>query len=590
MPVDLEGINLSEAGTQLVNGWTHGTTPNDGLALGASATDSYGWKKFTSINTTNGAPFLSVTYTPYGAAYKLASSQPVQQVQPTQGGEIAIKVTNTGSGTWTPTNGFELSYNAYNSKGALVGSQHPVFTPMPASVAPGASVTVDAKVNELPVGSYALDFGMYANATTSPVSFQSQGIAPFAVGLYVPQPPPVVTGVYPPAGYISSTTTPQLSTTAFSTTKTAITYVFSLTCQPLPGSTCPASSVNSPKLTVPYWTTTPLSWDEPYTWTVTATTNGASTTIGPISITPEVPQPAITSSLGGSSGQPFDPQSGDFTTNATDAAVAGAGPPLEIDRSYNSVDPRAIGAFGAGWSSALDTSVLPDSDGSGNMLVTLPNGQQMRFGYNGSPGVYSPPMGSPDTLVHNSSGTWTLADASGNQYQFTSAGQLTQITDSTGLAQTFTSNAAGEITTITDQASGRALHLTWSTPAGAVYPHVASVTTDPPSSGQPGLTWTYSYTGDDLTGVCSPTSGCTSYSYTTGSSYRSAVLDDAPRSYWQFGDASGSTTAADEVDANLGTTNGTYSNVTLGVACWRPAARPRPASTARALRYRCLPT
>ena len=32
----------------------------------------------TSINTTNGNPFLSVTYTPYGAAYDLASSRPVQ--------------------------------------------------------------------------------------------------------------------------------------------------------------------------------------------------------------------------------------------------------------------------------------------------------------------------------------------------------------------------------------------------------------------------------------------------------------------------------------------------------------------------------
>ena len=29
------------------NGWTQGTTPDDGLAVGASSTDSYGWKKFT---------------------------------------------------------------------------------------------------------------------------------------------------------------------------------------------------------------------------------------------------------------------------------------------------------------------------------------------------------------------------------------------------------------------------------------------------------------------------------------------------------------------------------------------------------------
>jgi RHS repeat-associated protein len=565
-PASWQGVDLDQAGTSLVNGWTHGTVPNDGLALGASPADSYGWKKFTSINTSNGDPFLAVTYTPYGARYDLASSHPVEQVTPTQGGELAIKVTNTGAATWTPANGYELSYEAYNARGKLVAS-HPVFTPMPATVAPGASVTVDAKVDALPVGSYTINFDMYADATTSsPVSFLSQGIAPFAVGLYVPQPPPVVTGVYPPTGYISPTATPELSTTATSATGTAITYQFSLACQPLPGSVCPASTVNSGKLTTPYWTTPALTWDEPYTWTVTATTNGASTTIGPVTITPEVPQPAITSSLGGSDGQAFDPQSGNFTTAATDAAVGGAGPPLEIDRTYNSLDSRASGAFGAGWSSNLDAAVIPDNDGTGDVVVALPDGQQMRFGYDAATQTYAPPMGSPDALVHNADGTWTLMDASGSQYEFTSAGSLEQITDADGLTQTFTANAAGEVTTITDTASGRTLSLTWSTPAGAAYPHVASVTSNPPASGQAGLTWTYSYTGDELTGVCAPAGGCTSYAYGTGSDYRPTVLDSGPQSYWQFGDPAGSSSAADEVDANLGTTDGTYANVTLGAA------------------------
>jgi RHS repeat-associated protein len=562
-PASWEGINLNEAGTRLVNGWTHGTTPDDGLALAASSSDSYGWKKFASYSAGAGDPFLTVTYTPDGAAYDLASSQPVEQVSPTQGGELAIKVTNTGSVTWTPTNGYELSYEAYNAKGQLVANA-PVFTPMPSTVAPGASVVVHAKVNELSVGSYAIDFDMYDTASSPPVSFLSQGIAPFAVGLYVPQPPPVVTGVYPPTGYVSPTDTPELSTTAFSTTNSSITYQFQLTCDPLPGSFCPVASVPSGKLTTPYWTTPALAWNEPYTWTVTATTNGASTTIGPISITPEVPQPAMTSNLGGSSGQAFDPQSGDFTTSATDAAVAVAGPPLEISRTYNSLDPRASGAFGAGWSSVLDTAVIPDNDGSGSVVVALPDGQQMRFGE--TSGSYVAPAGSPDVLAHNSGGTWTLVDSSGNQYEFTSGGSLEQITDAEGLTQTFTANSAGEVTTITDTASGRTLTLTWSTPSRAAYPHVASVTTDPAASGQAGETWDYSYTGDDLTGVCGPAGGCTSYSYGTGSDYRSAVLDSGPRSYWQLGDAPGSASAADEVDANLGTTDGTYSNVTLGAA------------------------
>src|SRR5439155_23969884 len=107
-------------------------------------------------------------------------------------------------------------------------------------------------------------------------------------------------------------------------------------------------------------------------------------------------------------------------------------------------------------------------------------------------------------------------------------------------------------------ASGRALALTWSTPSGAAHPHVASVTTSPPASGQSGLTWSYRYTGDNLTGVCNPAGGCTSYDYGAGSDYRSSVLDAGPRSYWQLGDPSGSTSAADEVDGNLGTTGGTY--------------------------------
>ena len=568
-PSAWEGIPLNEAGTKLINGWTQGTTPDDGLAVGASSSDSYGWKKFTSDNTTNGDPFLSVTYTPYGASYKLASSQPATQVWPTQNGKIAVTVTNKGSATWTPTNGYELSYEVYNAQGHRVSVSPQPFTPMPANVAPDASVKVNATVDELPVGDYVIDFDMYANATTSsPVSFLSQGIAPFAIGLHVPQPPPVVTGVYPPTGYVSSTVTPQLSTTAFSTTSTAITYQFALTCEPLVGTTCPASTIDSPSLTVPYWTpTTALTWNEPYEWTVKATTNGASTTIGPVTITPQVPQPGITSGLGGSSGQAFDPQSGNFTTSATDAAVAVPGPALQIARTYNSLNPRASGTFGAGWSSVLDTAVIPDGDGSGNVVVALPDGQQIRFGFNAATSTYAPPPGSPDVLVHNSSGTWTLMDSSGDQYQFASGGTIQQITNPEGLAQQFTANSSGEVTLIKDQASGRSLALTWTTPSGtAAYPHVASVTTSPAASGQAGQTWTYSYSGDDLTGVCDPSGNCTSYSNGSGSDYRAAVLDAGPRDYWQLGDATGSATAADEVDANLGTTGGTYANVTLGAA------------------------
>ena len=194
------------------------------------------------------------------------------------------------------------------------------------------------------------------------------------------------------------------------------------------------------------------------------------------------------------------------------------------------------------------------------------DGQQIRFGHNASTSTYAPPIGSPEVLDHNSNGTWTLMDSSGDQYAFTSGGTIEQITNPEGLAQHFTVNSAGEVTAITDAASGRSLTLAWSTPTGAAYPHVASVTTSPPASGEAGLVWAYSYSGDELTGVCDPSGNCTSYTYGSGSNYRSAVLDSGPRNYWQLGDASGAASAADEVDTNLGTTSGSYSNMTLGAS------------------------
>jgi RHS repeat-associated protein len=582
-PARWENIKLDQAGTNLVDGWTHGTVADDGLALGASATDSYSWKKFASHASGSGNPYLDVTYTTDGASYRLAARKPLVQVLPAQNGKFAIQVTNTGSSTWTPANGYEISYRVYNAAGKLYAN-HPVFTAMPSTVAPGQTVTVDAVVDALPAGAYAINFDMYSGATgSSPVSFSSQGIRPYAIGLNIPQPPPVISGVYPPDGFISATLRQQLATIA-STASGTITYSFKLTCEPPSGQTCAVTTVSSGSITKPYWTppATSMQWNMPYQWSVTTTVNGSSTSVSGISLEPEVPQPGMTAGLGDTSGQAYDPLSGNYTTSATEAAVATAGVPLRITRTYNSLDPRTSLAFGAGWSSVIDMGLRADNDSTGNshdstgdVVVTLSDGKQVRFGENGD-GSYAPPFGSKDTLVHNiSAATWTLRDSSGDQYTFTSAGQISKIIDQNGRSLLFTGNSSGQVATITDSASGRTLTLTWTKPAGAAYSHVSSIATQPPVSGQQAYIWTYGYGGDDLTGVCSPVGnctatscpvGCTGYSYQTGSHYLSGVLDSGARSYWQLGEAAGSATAADEVDSNLGTTDGTYSNVTLGVA------------------------
>jgi RHS repeat-associated protein len=178
---------------------------------------------------------------------------------------------------------------------------------------------------------------------------------------------------------------------------------------------------------------------------------------------------------------------------------------------------------------------------------------------------------------------YTLTDKSGTVYTFsqpTSAGNafaVSSIADYFKRTETF-SYTSGELATVQSGVSGRALHFTWSTPAGAQYPHVASVTTDPaaPGATSTALTWTYTYSGDELTGVCPPTSPtqCTGYSYTAGSDFPSAVLDAGPHSYWRMDDAPGRT-AASAVTVNEGSDNGTYSNVTLG----QPGPLPGSAGT-----------
>jgi hypothetical protein len=45
-----------------------------------------------------------------------------------------------------------------------------------------------------------------------------------------------------------------------------------------------------------------------------------------------------------------------------------------VVRTYNSLGPRTSQAFGAGWSSLADMSLVPDTDGSGALVLTLEGG------------------------------------------------------------------------------------------------------------------------------------------------------------------------------------------------------------------------
>ena len=196
--------------------------------------------------------------------------------------------------------------------------------------------------------------------------------------------------------------------------------------------------------------------------------------------------------------------------------------------------------------------------------MTYPDGEDVGFGLNPDGTTYSPPPGRYATLATVSGGGFTLTDKNDTVYTFTqplSSGVygITSITDALGRTETF-GYTGSQITSITS-ASGRALAITWTTPSGAAYPHVASVVTGDATAGNASTaqTWTYTYSGDDLAAACPPASAtaCTEYTYTPGSDYPAAVLDSGPHSYWRLDETTGST-ARRFGAANEGGDNGYY--------------------------------
>jgi RHS repeat-associated protein len=548
-----ELFDLGAAGVNLVQGWVNGTTPNYGLSLRGDVSDSLSGKRFTGRSTAN-PPKLYVTHSPYNATYDIPKAAPDPPVLQNQDGHVKVTVTNRGAEAWAPGQ-YYLAYRVYNAKtNEPVGQQRSAS--LPGTLARGASVTLDATIKALPPGWYFFDFSMVGPGG---VFFTDHLVTPKRLSLRVVDIPPAVQDLYPPNGYHAPTLTPLLwgraldidappgSSLSFkfevcevSDTGTAVN-CFDSGYQPAQAWSPPAGK---------------LSWSKSYLWRVFVKDASNEVSSQRYTVLTDVPQPEITAhAMGSAQDQDFDAQTGNLVTAAVDASAATVGPELSVARAYNSADPRRDGLFGAGWTSRFDMRLVPDDDGSGNVVVTYAEGQAVRFGRNPD-GTYATGTGRSAVLTPVSGG-WTLDDRSGTVYQFSSSGRLSRITDIAGRAVVLTySNTDGrlakaQVSTSQTNTAGRALRFAWT---GA---HVSSVTTDL------NTVWSYNYTGDLLTSVCAPDNSCTRYTYAPGSHYRTAVLDDRPDSYWRLGEGQG-TAAGSDVALNLGKDAATYTTVTLG--------------------------
>ncbi|MEJ3741947.1 LamG-like jellyroll fold domain-containing protein [Actinomycetes bacterium KLBMP 9797] len=559
-------FDLGGGGRALVQRWVSGQQANNGLSLRASESDSGAWKRFAGSATAN-PPRLYVTHSPYNASYAIPNPVPDPAVLQNRAGKVKITVTNKSAEAWAPGS-YYLAYRAYNAQtGAPVKQQRSAN--LTQTVARGARVTLDATIEPLPPGRYLLDFTM---VRTGGAVFTDHQVPPGRIVLQVFNIAPVAQELYPPHGYQTPTLTPQLWATALDIDAppgSALQYKFEVCDQTETGGV--TGCTNSGFQAKNAWTVPAgrLVWSKNYQWrAIIKDTEETETAYS--AILTAVPQPEITSRIAaapyGTQDREFDAQVGNFSTVAVDATVVTVGPELNVVRTYNSLDPRRDSAFGAGWITRYDMKLQPDDDGSGNVVITYPDGQLVRFGRNAD-GTYAAPPGRTATLTLNPGTSFVLADKSGAKYEFglpgaTTPGLLTKITDSAFRAVKLTYNtsaklAKAQVSNSLTNTAGRSLTFTWTGN------HVTSVRTDP--VGGTALTWNYTYDGDKLTTVCAPDTTCTRYDYGSGSHFRSAVVDAKPESYWRLGEAEG-TAAGSEVAVNLGKDAGVYKNVTLGAA------------------------
>lgn len=498
---------------------------------------------------------------------------------------------------WTPTG---VTTYPGPSKGASIGN---LTVSVPHACANNASDRSVGDWVEVPLTTASIqgwvngttpDYGLAVYADTTDNlhwkqfgSFSDPGLGPYIDVTYTGTTPPQVYQQYPNNNADAYTTTPELtawSGGANSQANTTTKYDFQIV------DNTGTKVVDSGLLATGDWTVPAgkLTWGQTYEWTVQSYDAGLYSAATWYALSVEVPQPLITSGLSqNSSDHGFDASIGNYTTDDTDASISVVGPGLDVDRSYNSRDPRWTGAFGTGWSSVFDARATEQYNTAGAIVsnvVTYPDGSQVGFGKNGD-GSYAPPSGRFATFKAVTGG-YSLTDKDATVYAFTQslgsgAYGISSVTDADGHALTFLWSG-GHITTMTSVTSSRALHLTWQTPTGASAAHISSIATDLVDSAVPtsAQTWIYGYTGDQLTSVCSPisTTKCTTYGYTAGSQYQNASLDLGPHAMWPMSEASG-TAGKDAVPANQGADNLVYSNVTYG------AAGPMAGSTATAIGF-----
>ncbi|WP_170991221.1 DNRLRE domain-containing protein [Herbidospora galbida] len=402
-------------------------------------------------------PVLSITYA-FGSAPAVPTPSVAPQVEAENGGVIT-SLTPVISAPLSDPDGGTLQADFEVRVGGTT-----VWENSASGVASGGTATVAVPSGELSDGQ-TMEYRVRATDGTNTSSWSSWIPArvtsmPVASLSFVSYNPIDNTQV--------GSLTPALSAYAKAPGEAATNYWYQV-CEGTPGNWiwCEASTWVKGSWTVP---PDKLKWGRTYYWYSQAATT-ATTSTSPWRTFTTTPEQATINSLlaEGTDGREFDHVTGNYTTAATDVSIPTVGPPLSVTRTYNSLDPRTDGVFGAGWTSRWDTRLVNEPRRN-TVLITYPDGRQWRFAEKPG-GGYAAPEGMYATLATQSGGGWRLMDKESTSYWFDSAGRLTQVTDHRGRSQTLT-YTAGKLSKVT-ATGGRSLNFGWTGD------HITSVSTDP---------------------------------------------------------------------------------------------------------------
>jgi RHS repeat-associated protein len=201
-----------------------------------------------------------------------------------------------------------------------------------------------------------------------------------------------------------------------------------------------------------------------------------------------------------SCGDPIACSTGNYSQSATDLTLPGLGLSLSSSRTYNSSMAAVNGPFGYGWTGSYSATLAVNTTAE-TAIVTEGNGATATFDDTSSGYVPAEPT-NKGALAVNSDGTYTVTLPNQTVQKFSSSGQLTSESDLNGYTTSLSYNSAGRLIGVTDPE---------------------------------GRTFTYGYTGQDVTSISDGLGRMVSFTYDSSGNLVTATDVDGHTTHYGYG-------------------------------------------------------